>query len=200
MFDAAASFRRSASALVLLGLLSGCDEDSLIVQTSDSPSRVIITPSEITLGFIGATGQLNAAVTLSDGTAAAGFSVSWTSVAPGVATVDANGAVTAVSEGTATVIATVLNLADTATVQVTRIPTELSVTPDSVLLVTVGATAAFTATVADGGGQSLPSSTVTWQSNDASVATVDATGVVTAVADGVTTIRASAGGGARRRG
>jgi hypothetical protein len=59
--------------------------------------------------------------------------------------------------------------------------------------VPVGQTVALTAQTVSGEGAALPTSKVTWTSLDPTVATVDASGVATAVARGVATITATAG-------
>lgn len=56
------------------------------------------------------------------------------------------------------------------------------------------ATQAFTATVRDGAGNTLSGRTVTWSSSQATVATVDGSGLVTALAVGSTTITATSEG------
>lgn len=55
------------------------------------------------------------------------------------------------------------------------------------------ATTALTATVRDAYGDVVPSATVTWGTDNGAVATVDASGVVTAVAPGAATITATSG-------
>jgi len=57
----------------------------------------------------------------------------------------------------------------------------------------VGETVQCTATARNASGQTV-SATLTWSSSNASVATVDPNGLVTGVAEGSATIRASAGG------
>lgn len=49
------------------------------------------------------------------------------------------------------------------------------------------------ATVLDQNGQPMPAETVAWTSSDGSVATVSGDGVVTAVANGETTLTATSG-------
>ncbi|MCC6620011.1 MAG: Ig-like domain-containing protein [Deltaproteobacteria bacterium] len=68
----------------------------------------------------------------------------------------------------------------------------ISVTPEQ-SEVAVGGTAALTATARAGNGATLSGVEVTWSSLDASVATVSASGLVTGVAPGETTIRATSG-------
>ena len=57
----------------------------------------------------------------------------------------------------------------------------------------VGETVRFTAEVRDRNGQVMAGAAVAWSSSDASVAAVDASGLVTAAATGITTITATSG-------
>ena len=74
------------------------------------------------------------------------------------------------------------------------VPASIAVSPPSATLPWFDETVKLTATVLDTAGRTIPGVTVAWTSEDASVATVDATGLVTAVASGVTFVRAGAGG------
>src|SRR2546422_2517766 len=70
------------------------------------PASVALTPGSIdTLIGAGDTVRLSAAALTSGGKTVRGVSFTWTSNNPGVAVVDANGLVTAVSNGTATITA-----------------------------------------------------------------------------------------------
>ena len=74
--------------------------------------------------------------------------------------------------------------------------TTITVSPASVTLRAIGETAQLAATLQDQNGQPMAgasASWITWESNDPSVATVDASGLVTAVANGAATITAAAG-------
>lgn len=73
------------------------------------------------------------------------------------------------------------------------VPTTVTVSPASATLTAIEATARFTAEVRDQNGQVMAGTTVSWASSDASVAVVDASGQVTAAANGSATITATAG-------
>ena len=118
--------------------------------------------------------------------------VKWTSSDTSVATV-AGGRITGISPGTATITATTTN-GKTATVKVTVStnpnivkPTGVSLSPTS-LTITAGNTGKLTATVAP---ENTTDKSLTWTSSDTSVATVNKSGVVTAVAEGTATITAT---------
>ena len=73
------------------------------------------------------------------------------------------------------------------------VATAVTVNPGSAALSALGETARFTAEVRDQNGQVMAGAAVAWASSDASVATVDASGVVTAAANGSAAITATAG-------
>jgi uncharacterized protein YjdB len=119
--------------------------------------------------------------------------VTWTSDKASVATVDANGKVTAVGDGTATITAKAGDKSATCTVMVmkTDIPVE-GITLDKYHLeLTEGETATITATVTP---DNATNKTVTWSSGNPLIASVDQNGKVTGLADGTATITAKAGG------
>ena len=70
----------------------------------------------------------------------------------------------------------------------------VEVTPDEVTLVALGDTAVLTARVLDAEGNVISGEAVSWHSLNPDVATVDAAGVVTAVANGIAGVAASASG------
>ena len=72
-------------------------------------------------------------------------------------------------------------------------PTTITVSPATTELTALGATGQFSAEVRDQNGQAMAGATVTWASSAAAVATVNASGLVTAVANGTASITATAG-------
>ena len=73
------------------------------------------------------------------------------------------------------------------------VATTVTVNPGSASFTALGETVWLTAEVRDQNGQVMTGVLVTWASSDASVATVDASGQVTAVANGAATVTATAG-------
>lgn len=71
--------------------------------------------------------------------------------------------------------------------------TTVAVTPATAELTALGATVRFSAEVRDQNGQVMAGAAVTWSSTDGSVATVDASGLATAVGNGTAPITAAAG-------
>ena len=116
----------------------------------------------------------------------------WTSSTPGVAMVDETGMVTAVKPGEAVVTATALTGKKTATCKVTVVDkivrvTGVSIKP-TVTTMVVGDDLVLEATVAP---ENATNKVVAWSSSDSKMASVDATGKVTAIAEGKVTIRAT---------
>ena len=119
--------------------------------------------------------------------------VAWTSSIPSVATVSDAGVVTAVSSGEAVITASAGGKSATCTVKVN--PKKIEVTAVSLdrtsLNMEIGQTTMLVATVSPA---DATDKTVTWSSSNASVASVDEKGVVTALQEGSAVITASAGG------
>lgn len=126
--------------------------------------------------------------------------VTWASSDTSVASVAADGTVTAVAEGTATITVKTVDGGKTAACAVTvtgeeaevtgKEPTEVKVTPDKVTL-KVNATEQLQAEVTPVDAVK----DVTWSSSDEAVATVSESGLVTAKAKGKATIKATAKAG-----
>ena len=148
---------------------------------------VTLDKTSLELAAGGDTTTLTATVAPTDAT---DKTVTWSSSDDNVATVDENGVVTSVAVGTATITATAGG--ETATCTVKVIVPVTGVTLDKANLTLQSNTpVTLNATVAP---DNATNKTVTWSSSDTSVATVDNTGKVTAVANGSTTITASCGG------
>ena len=141
----------------------------------------------------GETSELSATVNPSNAT---DKSVSWTSNDTSVVTVDENGKITAVAAGTAKVSVTTTDGSKTAsclvTVNAATVPVsgvELNTVAGSLV---VGESATLTATVSP---ENASNKEVSFTTDNADVATVDANGKVTAVGAGVATITAKTADG-----
>ena len=160
------------------------------------PKEEIISVTQVTLSqataemVIGETVQLIATVLPAN---ANEKSVNWASSAQSVAGVDQTGKVTALAEGSSTITASCGGKSATCRVTVRKpVVPVTSVTLDRTELeLTVGDETQLVATVSPA---DATDKTVQWSSSSASVAGVDQTGKVTALAEGSSTITASCGG------
>ncbi len=157
-------------------------------------TSLTVAPSSHTLASIGATVQLTATVRDQNNNPMTGQTVSWTSSNTAVATVNGNGLVTAVSNGTSQITARAGNASGTSNITVAEpVPTRIAVTPSSHTLEAIGETVQLRATVRDQRNNTMSGQTITWSSGDEAVATVDGNGLVTAVSNGMAEITAKSG-------
>ncbi|HEX2078266.1 MAG TPA: Ig-like domain-containing protein [Longimicrobium sp.] len=175
---------------VLAGALAGGCTDAT------GPARrvqsVTVTPQAAALD-VGGTQVLAASVRNADGEELSGRTVFWTSSAPAVAPVSETGVVTALAAGTAVITATSGGRSGTATVVVSVPVASVTVAAPSPTM-PAGTTQQLTATARDAAGNVLTGRTVTWSTNANAIATVSATGVVSALAPGTAVITATIGG------
>lgn len=178
--------------LAFLGLMFsvfvvGCDESDII--TEISVESVSLNKSSVSLS-VDATVTLTVTITPED---ADNQKVNWKSSDSSIATVDADGLVTAVAEGEAVITVSSdenPNLSDECAVKVMNIAVSVesvSLNKNSLTL-TVGASETLVATVEP---EDADIQTVGWVSSDEDVATVDEDGVVTAIAEGEAIITVS---------
>ena len=144
---------------------------------------VRVAPDSVTFVAIGDTVRLVAEALDSNGHAVVSAQFEWSSD-DSVATVDATGLVTAAGNGSTTVTARSGALGASALVTVEQVVAEVRVSPDSVRLVAIGDTVRFVAEAVDSNGYPVADSEFDYRSSNEAVASVDAAGLVTAVADG----------------
>ncbi len=191
-----ARFRLSAL-LAGVTLIASCSPDSsgirrLPLEPGAAAPVITLSPTSTSLGYIGETRQFAAQLGAGTGTTAAGARFTWTSANPSVVTVNTSGVVSAVAEGTTQITVRTVNVVDSATVIVKRIAASVALSVDDILFTELAKSETVTATILDGGGQSLPSSTMVWSSADTAVATVSSSGEVTSVGQGATTVKGTA--------
>lgn len=178
--------KRNTSRILAL-VLALCMVLSLAACGDGTPTvtEVALDVTTVTLGPSD-TQRLTATVTYSDGTTDS--TVEWTSSDDAVATVT-RGVITAKGAGTATITATAGDKTATCTVTVESIAVELDQTT---LDMERGTEVQLTATVKK--GDTAVDEQVEWTTSDERIATVDATGKVTATGEGTATITAQRAG------
>jgi len=169
--------------------------------TQEEPARVLtsITVSASPLTFVvGQTANVSVAARDQSGASISAGTVTWTSSAPAIATVTSNSStsatVTGVGPGQVQIIASTSGLQQQVALTVTPVPVARVTVAIANATPIAGTTTQASATVADAAGQTLTGRVITWSAASASVATVSATGLVSAVAVGTTTIQGSSEG------
>jgi galactose oxidase-like protein/Big-like domain-containing protein len=146
---------------------------------------------------VGSTLQLDAVALDAGGEPLAGRTFTWTSGAPSVASVSSSGLVTGVAAGgPVTITATTEGKSGTSSVTVSSSSepvASVEVTPASASIV-IGGTIQLTATPKDAAGQPLAGRTITWTTDNGTVATVSTSGLVTGQSAGGATITATSEG------
>ena len=159
------------------------------ITVAQAVTGISLSESSLTLNE-GQSKTLTATVSPSN---AANKSVNWTSTNTGVATVDANGVVTAVSKGTATITATTVDGGKTASCAVTVKRPVTSITLNKTSLVFKRLSSELTETlVATVTPSNAENTAVTWSSSNPAIVSVSQTGVVTAKLAGKVTITVTA--------
>jgi uncharacterized protein YjdB len=174
---------------------------SAIAQLTVTPvfipvASVAVSPTSAGL-VVGQTRQLQAEPRGASGEPLGGRIVVWSSSASQLVTVTSTGLVTAVAPGSATITATSEGRSGSATVSVEPAGpppiASVSVTPSSAE-VNVAWTTTLSATVRDVNNAVVRDADVAWSSTNTAVAVVSPAGVVTGIAPGGATIRASSEG------
>lgn len=154
---------------------------------------VTVSPSTATLQ-VGGTRQFSAVVRDAGGGVLAGQPVEWASDNTAVATINAEGLVTAVSQGSATITASSDDVSGSAIVNVNPVPVASVTVDPSRGDVFLGRSLQLKATALGASGDTLAGRAFSWNSSDPSKATVSSSGVVTGLFLGTVTITATSEG------
>ena len=137
------------------------------------------------------TTQLVATLKDANGNVLSGRAVAWSTDDVAVATVNGSGLVTGVTTGSVTITATSEGASGSSAVTVTPAPIASVEVKPSRSSMPLGTRVQLTATAKDADGDPLPGRAVVWSSSERAVASVNATGLVTALWEGSATITAS---------
>src|SRR5213080_1316179 len=183
----------TAGAATITATSEGQSGTATVTVSTVPVASVTVSPSTASVQ-VGQTVQLTATPKDASGNPLSGRTVSWGSSNTAVATVTASGLVTGKAAGTATITATSEGKSGPSTITVTPVPVaSVTITPATATIQT-GQTVQLTATPKDANGNPLTGRTVTWASSAASVASVNATGLVTGIVVGMATITATSEG------
>ena len=172
---------------------AGETEGGATVSVEQLADSISVAPATLAFSAIGDTARVSATVLDANGHLAEGAVTAWSSGDTTVATVDAKGLITATGPGATAVTAASGQVAAMLKVEVAQVPAEIGIEPTSLVFTTIGDTATLSAAVVDANGHEIEGAVATWSSADPSVASVDANGLVTAVALGSTLVSAASG-------
>jgi uncharacterized protein YjdB len=195
-----------SAAGVLAGRKAGSTTVTLTIggKSANAPAAIALVPVAAVsvspsgpAAQVGATVQFSAIARDASGNALTGRSLAWSSSNPSVATVNSAGLASTVAAGTANIVAVCEGVSGQSTITVsnTAPPPPAAVATVTVSLgsssLTAGQTTQATAVLKDANGNVLTGRTITWSSSSTAVATVAASGLVSAVSQGNATITAT---------
>jgi uncharacterized protein YjdB len=176
--------------LAITAVLSGCGGSSTSTLTA-----ITISPAS---SFLAINAQLTFTATAEDskGKSLSGVTITWTSNAPDIASIDSTGVATGHTVGTAQITASASGVTSAAAnlnvVSSTTPIASVSLAPISASI-KVGQTQQFTANAVDASGNAVSGASFTWHNTSAGVAIVGTNGLATGISPGVTMITASVG-------
>lgn len=177
---------RIALGLLIISVVLGVACGKFFPSASDLVA-ISVSPSNSTLTLSNKTQQFTATGTFGDSSSKdITSSVTWTSSATNVATINSSGLATAVSTGNTSITASESGITGTTTLTVSTQASGLTVSP-STQSISAGQTVQFSATQ---NGSTVTG--VTWSSSNTLVASIDQNGVATGITTGTVTITATA--------
>lgn len=171
---------------------SGSAAGTASITVAQRAARVDVSPDAHTFSALGDSVRLTGAPVDANDNGVGDVTITWSSQDDAVATVDSDGLVTAAGNGTTSITAQAGAASGAAAVAVSQVIVEMDVMPAAMTLFSLGDTIRLVATGVDANGHPGPAMAVTWISEHEAVATVDSTGLVTAVRTGSTDVFATA--------
>lgn len=176
---------------------AGLRADTVIITATQRVASIVVAPATQQLTSVGSEATYTARVLDPRGAEITGAGVNWSAANTAVATSQGGGRFRAAGNGTTQVTATsatVATVSGSASLVVAQRVARLSVTPAIATLTAIGATQGYTAAATDANGNAM-AATVVWRIANSAIASVNASGVVTAVAPGTTDVIAVANAG-----
>ena len=159
---------------------SGSVSQSVSVVVEQGIAKLLLPINAVELAALGATTHLKVAAQDANGHSISA-ELAWESADPKIATVDADGWVTAQDNGTTTISVVSGPVTASASVTVRQRLTAVIVSTAAATLEALGEQVQLVANAHDADGRTMAAE-VRWNSSEPSVATVDASGLVTALA------------------
>ena len=167
--------------------------DTTVVTVTNDPAVISITDATLALTYVGRTASPITTIKNARGEALPRTAVTWRSDDPTIASVTADGLITALKVGVTNVRAFAGSVADTIRVTVTNDPYRILLSGQRDTITAIGRTIAYEAEVQNEGGAILDTYPVAWRTTVPAVATVSNAGVVTALQLGATMVIGEAG-------
>jgi uncharacterized protein YjdB len=182
--------------LTVVGIitLNACDAGQFVgPQLGPDEPAFSLSPSELTLA-VGESATIEPVLAKANGTPVNPNSLKWASTDESRVTVTRDGVLTGVAPGSAMVVASSGKLADTTRVRIVERAQRagVNISPDTVVLLWLNATATLTAAVLDDDGTQVAQPGLTWKSLNPAIAQTDDMGRITAKGVGTALIVASA--------
>lgn len=177
---------------------AGRVSDAITVNVGARATRIEILPADPTLTSLEQEQTFTARVLDARNEVVPGLGVTWNIADATIATQVNAGVFKARRNGSTAITATATQGTNTITAStnltVAQRAISIAIAPTTRFFDAFGATEQFTVEARDANGARVEGGAVTWTSSNAAVATVSATGLVTAVGNGTATIRAESGG------
>jgi uncharacterized protein YjdB len=183
----------TAGSASITATVDGISGTAAVSITRAPVALVVVSPPSATV-LVGAGLEMRATTFAADSTQLQGRTITWTTSAPTTATVSSKGVVTALAPGVTTITATSEGQRGTARVTVVRVPVHSVAVLPTTSTILLGATTRLVAAALDSIGGVLGGRSIVWRSLTPALATVDSTGLVTAVGVGVARIAATSEG------
>jgi uncharacterized protein YjdB len=190
----------SAGTVQITASSEGKSASATITVTAAAPvpvATVTVAPSTASVQ-VGSTVQLSATTRDANNNVLTGRVVTWSSANTGIASVNSTGRVSAVAAGTVQVTATSEGKTASSTITVTAAPAPAPVATVTVSPATasiqIGSTVQLSATTRDANNNVLTGRTIAWSSANGAIASVNTSGLVSAVAVGTIQVTATSEG------
>ncbi len=180
------------AATLLVTSVTACSDNDDATAPSSRPASVVVTP-RVTALRIGQTQQLAAEARDAADAVLSGRSVTWRSIDPAVASVNEAGLVTMLTDGSTAIVAIIDGVNGAAAFQGVAPVASVSIGNVERAL-PLGESRQLSVTTLDARGNPLIARATTLTSSNPAVATISASGVVSGIASGTTTITATSEG------